>query len=178
VDSEWQKFHGGDYNIGMNAESDRGAVLVAAAYIDDALGCVLTAAFVADTAVTKRLLEYPGAASTLAARTDLAYCFGLIGRDMYEDIRRITKIRNRFAHAMTGARFSNPQVGPLCVDFNVIKGMQAHGTQFHGLGPRDFFTFSAAVIISKLSRLLRTIKHRNAGPTLADIQYPEGTFWY
>src|ERR1035438_4622321 len=81
-----------DYMNAMRVESDRGAVLVAAAYIDEELADLIRAFLVNDRKITERLLEYPGPCSTLASRCDLAYCLGIFGKDVYADIRTIIKI--------------------------------------------------------------------------------------
>jgi DNA-binding MltR family transcriptional regulator len=82
----------------LQRETDRGAALVGAAFLDDAVRALIRAALVADSKTAEGLFEYPGPLHSLAARTDLAYCMGLIGKAAYQDMRLIRELRNRFAH--------------------------------------------------------------------------------
>jgi DNA-binding MltR family transcriptional regulator len=162
-----------DYMIGMRAESDRGAVLVAASYIDDALERILRATFVDDSTAAGRLLEYPGPCSTLSSRSDLAYCCGLIGKDVYIDIRTITKIRNRFAHNREIVGFSDRDISDMCRNLGVIKGMSDAGTEFGGTAVRSLFLISAGAIILLLDHAASKAKDRPMGPSLKDMTWPD-----
>lgn len=155
----------------MRAESDRGAVLVAAAYIDDALEDLLVAYFVDDEKAIERLLTYPGPCSTLAARCDLAYCLGLVGKDVHTDIRTIIKIRNEFAHMRTGASFDRKEVAARCND--LTQSMRRAGTKMVGVKPRNLFPISAGSIILALVGVRNRVSHREEGPAFEDIKKPD-----
>src|ERR1700681_1012641 len=83
----------------LRAESDRGCVLVAAAFLDNALEVLIRAALIDDQKALDKLVEYPGPCATFAARSDLAYCLGLIDTATHADLRTIRRIRNEFAHS-------------------------------------------------------------------------------
>ncbi|MGA2271826.1 MAG: MltR family transcriptional regulator [Bryobacteraceae bacterium] len=159
-----------DYTNAMRAESDRGAALVAAAYIDEALEDLILAYFVSDRKVAERLLTYPGPCSTLASRCDLAYCLGIFGKDVYADIRTIVKIRNNFAHTKEGATFERQDISDLCN--NLTKAMREAGTQFIGVKPRTLFLISAGSIILALVGAKKRTAHRRVGPASKDIPRP------
>jgi DNA-binding MltR family transcriptional regulator len=159
-----------DYMNAMRAESDRGAVLVAAAYIDEALEDLIFAYFVNDRKVAERLLTYPGPCSTLASRCDLAYCLGIFGKDVYTDIRTIIKIRNNFAHTKEGAAFERQDISDLCN--NLVRPMREAGTQFIGVKPRNLFLISAGSIILALEGTKKRTVHRRVGPSSKDIPRP------
>lgn len=98
----------------LQKETDRGVALVGAAFLDDVLAALLRAAMVDDSKITNKLLEYPGPVSTSAARADLAYCMGLLGPDMYADLKVIREVRNRFGHSHVPASFEDAEIARLC----------------------------------------------------------------
>jgi DNA-binding MltR family transcriptional regulator len=163
-----------DYIGEFRTESDRGAVLVAAAFIDDTLRCLIQATFLDKPATVRRLLGGP--CSTFSARTDLALCLGLIGTEMHEDIRRISKMRNRFAHEPQGLNFDDPATVDSCSQFHLIVALkQTTKTQ---ISAKVEFMITAGAIINKLRVALRSAKHIPAGPTYnempIDVQNPMG----
>jgi DNA-binding MltR family transcriptional regulator len=80
----------------LEAQTDRGSALVAAAFLDDILEGTLRAHFLDAPKQVGELLDGP--LSSFAARTKLAYCMGLIGRTIFDDLNVIREIRNDFAH--------------------------------------------------------------------------------
>lgn len=86
------------------AESDRGAVLVGASYVDLHLKKLFEAVAPGDLG-HKRLrtiLAYPGPLSTLAARTQVAFLCRLINGSLYLAIEALREIRNSVAHKPDG----------------------------------------------------------------------------
>jgi len=146
-------------------------VLVAAAYIDDALEDLLAAYFVDDEKAVQRLLTYPGPCSMLTARCDLAYCLGLFGKDVYTDIRTIIKIRNEFAHTRAGATFDTKEVAERCNE--LTRSMRQAGTKMVGVKPRNLFLISAGSIILALVGVRSGLSHRKEGPSFEHIKKPD-----
>jgi len=67
-----------DFLGDFNKESDRGAVLSAAAYVNDLLGKTISAFLIRGNATKEFVSEYPGGLSTFSARIAAAYAMGLI----------------------------------------------------------------------------------------------------
>src|SRR6185312_12884367 len=84
-------------------ESDRGAVLVAAALLDEVLEKVLRETMSNEPHVKKKCVDplfAPEAAlATFASKMKIARAFGILADWMYEDLEIIRKIRNEFAHS-------------------------------------------------------------------------------
>ena len=103
-----------DYKRLIYSESDRGAALVGATMIDDALGRLLHAYFDPSgrgiESVIKPLFDPMGPLGTFSGKARLAIAFRLIRREQYDDIQLIRKIRNEFAHNSAPADFSNLSV--------------------------------------------------------------------
>lgn len=108
---DWDAFYGEFQN-----ESQRGAVLVGVAQLDELLRQLLSA-FLIDDDQSIILLDSENSNAPLgsfSARIDLSYCLGLIGENERKDLHRIRKIRNRFAHDLHGLTFDDQEIVTLC----------------------------------------------------------------
>jgi len=95
-------------------ESDRGCVLIGAAALDNAMEDLLRQIFSADPAILKKsvepLLEPNGPLGSYSAKTQVLNALGLLTLDIYGDLERIRKIRNRFAHVRDPVSFDDQSV--------------------------------------------------------------------
>ncbi|MGA3080494.1 MAG: hypothetical protein ABSD44_03820 [Terracidiphilus sp.] len=99
----------------LNEESDRGAVLIAAAMLDDALALAIQRHLV-DHKDTKKLTEgFNAPLGTFSARILGAFALGIISEAEYAEIEIIRKIRNKFAHSVI-ASFRDQQISDWCAD--------------------------------------------------------------
>jgi DNA-binding MltR family transcriptional regulator len=87
----------------LTAESDRGAILIGAAHVDNCLRDLMDAVFPARMGKKHReaLLEYPGPLSSLSGKVQVAYATRLIPRSVYDATNALRKIRNDAAHHPT-----------------------------------------------------------------------------
>lgn len=126
----------------LNKETARGAVLVAAAYLERQLGEIV-ASFVVEGRPAKDLLEgFNAPLGTFAARAAAAEAMGLISADEFGDLQRIRKIRNEFAHNHR-ATFDDPGITRLCSALR-------HSAKDYGdvvVGTRGQFTTAALALI-------------------------------
>ncbi len=81
-------------------ESDRGLVLAGAAFLDEALGDLLSAAFRTDLskADRKSLFTHLGPLNSMSSRTIVAFALSLIDSGTRDSLDQIRAIRNHFAH--------------------------------------------------------------------------------
>ena len=94
-----------------NKESDRASVILAATILDEALHVLLKTYLVPIPSDTDNLFYGPVAPlSAFSSRIDFAYRVGLISRRLCRDLHIIRKIRNDFAHNITGCNFENSTV--------------------------------------------------------------------
>lgn len=99
---------------------DRDAVIVGVGYLDDVLGRLLAAFFVADTEERCEGLFAPqGVLGTFGARCTVAYAAGLIGPAMLTDLRKLGRIRNEFAHEWKEVDFKLAEVEQRCQDLRL-----------------------------------------------------------
>ena len=94
----------------INNESDLACVLIGASYLDQALAALLTQYFIESGSVSMLLDPPKGALSTYASRYTLAYCLGLIPKQIFQNLEVIGSIRNIFAHSHLHVKFTNPEV--------------------------------------------------------------------
>ncbi|ASZ51792.1 putative mannitol operon repressor domain protein [Vibrio parahaemolyticus] len=95
----------------IQAESDRGAVLVAASMLEDSLKRLI-AAKLAPSFTKKDLLFSEGNAplGTFSSRIEIAYRLGLITIETKELLSIFKKVRNDFAHQVKVDSFELPKV--------------------------------------------------------------------
>ena len=125
----------------LNKETPRGAVLVAAAYLEQQLGEIV-ASFLVEGRPAKSLLGGFAPLGTFAARAAAAEALGLISADEFGDLQRIRKVRNEFAHNHR-ATFSDPGIARLC-------SALTHSAKDHGdvvVDARGQFTTAAVSLI-------------------------------
>lgn len=89
-------------------ESDRAAVILVAASIEEALFTILKSFLIPIPSSTDNLFDGPNAAlSTFSSKIDMSYRLGLISSRLCRDLHLIRKIRNAFAHDIYGCNFEN-----------------------------------------------------------------------
>lgn len=92
-------------------ESERASVIIAAAMIDDAIGERLKLFLTPCATSQDSLFDGSNALlGTFSARIEFAYRLGLITARLSRDINIIRKIRNDFAHKLTGCDYSDEKV--------------------------------------------------------------------
>ncbi len=99
-----------DFRYSLIQESDRGSVLMAAAFIEDKLGCLLELYFIENEKVCKQLLNGNGALATFSSKIDLTFLLGLIPKNIFNDLHILRKIRNDFAHTASKISFETPSI--------------------------------------------------------------------
>ncbi len=118
--------------VGLHAEfdeeSDRAAVILAAAMLDEALQSLLLAKLVPAAGSSDPLFDTPNAPlSSFTNKIDLAQRIGAISSRMCRDLHLVRKIRNDFAHRPAGCSLDDQQ----------IKSRIEHLTQSHGMFERS-----------------------------------------
>jgi DNA-binding MltR family transcriptional regulator len=88
--------------------------------IDRRVDRLFNAALRPDKTVRNDLLQSSGPLGTYAVKIRLAYLLGWIGKDVFDDLSAIGKIRNRFAHAIEAKDFSDQKISTW------LKGMASY----------------------------------------------------
>lgn len=108
----------------LETESDRGAILILATYIEEILGILVAAACVSD-ALADNILKHGQPAGTFDARMLLAQAFGMIHEEDVKGLRIIQKIRNKAAHFDRSGRgfdvlFDSPATADQVVELSAL----------------------------------------------------------
>lgn len=113
-------------------ESDRGFVLIAASHFENKLHQSLLEYFISDQVAEELLNSNGGALGTFSAKLKCCLLLGIIEHQVFQILRTISKIRNRFAHEIS-VSLDDPvvtsQVDSLLVSFSKdVIGMVASET--------------------------------------------------
>lgn len=99
------------YLASLNNESDRGAIILAATLIDDALIEALSKLLSGiNSDEADRLFGYRGPLGTFSSRIILAQGLGIYSRRVRKQIEIIKEMRNIAAHAHLMVDFNTPQI--------------------------------------------------------------------
>lgn len=133
--------HFGELLKELNKESARGCVLVACSYLDDMLEAILTSFFVEGRS-GDLFSGFNAPLGPFATRATIAFALGLITQAEFDEIKRLKKIRNAFAHGV-GTSFETDSIKGLSANLEMAaqKGMPARGA----------FTTAAVSVILKLT---------------------------
>jgi hypothetical protein len=100
-----------DMMILLTNESERGAILIGTGKVEESLEkLVLTLLPSKSKSYTNRLLNYPEALSSFAAKIELCYAFRIINQRIYNSLNTIRKIRNIAAHSSDKFSLQNKDI--------------------------------------------------------------------
>jgi DNA-binding MltR family transcriptional regulator len=110
------------YDI-LNDESDLACVLIGTGYLAELLASTIKVGFI-ESSISESLLDpQRGAVGGFATRADLAYCLGLIGKDVYQDLIKVAEVRNIFAHNHLALSFADCAVRKICDELKAWRFM-------------------------------------------------------
>ncbi len=109
-----------DFRISLTSESDRGSVLMAAAFIEDKITQLLENFIINDKKIRKKIFEGSGALATFSSKIDMAFLLGLIPKNILNDLHILRKIRNDFAHNAKSITFKTDYIKDRCNALQVV----------------------------------------------------------
>jgi len=131
----------------LGEETDRGAALVAAAFLDYLLAALIESFLVDDDKSSKALLKGPLAPlSGFSSRIAAAYSLGLISEDERHDLDIIREIRNHFAHGAARSTFSLKTIEQKVRKLRVPRLVPKNIFDAEHLEPRRLFINAAAML--------------------------------
>ncbi|TGT91726.1 MULTISPECIES: transcriptional regulator [unclassified Mesorhizobium] len=122
-----------------NAESPRGAVMVACSYLDEQLRGIIDAYLVEDSDKAVLLDGFNAPLGTFSARIKAAHCLSLISDVERDDFDTLRKIRNEFAHSHR-VSFEDRRVVDLC------NNLQHSAKPYGKVEVNSFGLFSSAAV--------------------------------
>lgn len=149
----------------LQKETDRGAALLAAAFLDDVLDVMLRAVFVGDPEAVNKIIGPGRPLESFGARAHLAYCVGLLGTDIYADINLIREIRNDFAHRHP-TTFEVAEIRQKCERLKCVGVMLPQdGCQCSG---RERFTVNVVLIANHLMIAVSQMRHATPAKSFSE----------
>lgn len=98
----------------IERQTDRGAAIIGAAYVDLVIREAITARMLPVPDVIKLLFENRGPLQDFGARIQMGFALGIYGRRAYKDLGIVKDIRNAFAHSAEAMDFIHADVARLC----------------------------------------------------------------
>ncbi len=129
-------------------QTDRGTVIVAAAWLDEELKSALQGKCIKDEKALKNMFEGSSPLGAFSSKIELAYLLGITTRNQYLDLHIIRKIRNEFAHKLMSKEiealeFSTPNIMDRCMSISCIQKEKP-------LTPRQAFCRACSILYSDL----------------------------
>jgi DNA-binding MltR family transcriptional regulator len=110
-----------DFHEILNHGTDIACVLIGTNFLDVSLHDVLSLSFKKGE-TTKRILNHnSGFLGTFRSRTELCYCMSLIDKKIFQDLIKISEIRNEVAHSHILKVFDNENVIRKCDELSYWK---------------------------------------------------------
>lgn len=98
----------------INHEHPLPCVLISTAYIEQCLATLLHSVFIKGSTSDDLFDHEKGVLKDISSRAKLAYSLGMIPKTLFQNLRKIGEIRNRFAHSHLTVDFSDPEIDKLC----------------------------------------------------------------
>jgi DNA-binding MltR family transcriptional regulator len=102
------------FRTSITAETDRGAALMSAAYLDDKVKELIENRLVQDKKTLRRAFQFNGPLGTFSSRIDFAYLLGILPKNACRDLHTIREIRNQFAHHAAPLSYEDNEIKPFC----------------------------------------------------------------
>lgn len=150
------------YEILKNG-TDLACVLIGTNFLDVSLHDILTLSLKKGKTANQILNHNKGFLSSFRSRSDLCYCMGLIDKKIYQDLIKISEIRNEVAHSHILNVFQNKNISEKSDDLTYWKIFYNDYTKRlfesnSNQAIRNKFVFSVVIISQKLLLKIRGIE--------------------
>jgi DNA-binding MltR family transcriptional regulator len=153
------------YEILKNG-TDLACVLIGTNFLDVSLHDILSLSLKKEKTANQILNHNKGFLGSFRSRSDLCYCMGLIDKKIYQDLIKISEIRNEVAHSHILNVFQNKNISEKCDDLTYWKIFYNDYTRRlfesnSNQAIRNKFVFSVLIISQKLLLKIRGIEKGN-----------------
>ena len=105
-------------------ESDRGVAIIAAAFLEGRLKQGIIAKFRYEEKIVKRFFNHDGPIAAFGPKIRLGFLMRLYGRQVFNELKIINKVRNEFAHIIgdrEALSFNSDRIVSLCNNLKIIE---------------------------------------------------------
>jgi hypothetical protein len=135
-----------DFRERYESSDDRSCAILCASYVDDCLDVMIRNALMGNKDAIDGLLSDMMPLSSFSAKINIAFCLNLVHDTVYEDLHRIRKIRNAFAHRVADLTFGTDPVRSWCLDMVFPEDYLAPEEISHlGNDQRQYFILTCAM---------------------------------
>ncbi|MCH7386579.1 hypothetical protein MMO39_04595 [Acinetobacter modestus] len=145
------------FRSSITEETDRGAVLMSAAFLDEKLKQIIEKRMVQDRKTLQKAFDFNGPLGTFSSRIDFCYLIGIIPKNAQKDLHTVRAIRNQFAHHAAPLSYEDEKVKNLCSQlvFHGIKNPVDGGSRFRR---------SVMGLLIYINSVFESIEHIAAAP--------------
>lgn len=129
----------------INDQSDRGAAIVGAAWLEESISAALESFLHAHPKSWQRLFAGNGPMATFSAKIDLTRLLGLTTDSIWSDLHILRDVRNLFAHRIahkddhSKLSFNTPQIRDKCLSLKCVQHEEI-------TKPREAFVRACAIL--------------------------------
>jgi DNA-binding MltR family transcriptional regulator len=150
----------------LNTGTDLACVLIGTNFLDVSLHDMLSLSLKKGKITNQILNNNKGFLGSFRSRLDLCYCMDLIDKKIYQDLIKISEIRNEVAHSHILNVFKNENISKKCDDLTYWKILNYESTKRlfesnSNKAIRNKFVFSVTIISQKLLLKIRGIEREN-----------------
>jgi len=166
-DRSWESFT--EFLDEFKGETDRAAVIVGAAKLDLVMYQILQRLFLPSPGTTDELLEGDSPLSTLSAKINILYRLGLIDANFARALHLVRRIRNDFAHEVTGCDLTSGthrnRVRELIAPIEKYEAVESMRKRYFAdkRGPSSDFRTALAILAGRLEGIC--LKTKTLMPT-------------
>ena len=166
----------------IHAQTDRGAALIAGAYLEQRLVLALKARMNRNEAVENELFRTSGPLGTFSAKISLALLMGIIDANTHRILKTIKEIRNDFAHNAEPLTFESQRIRALSNNINISAHIQLATPNGQTLDfnfkpdgkPKTAFLNAIKLVLLALDMELKMLPPRvPAAPALPPLKQPQ-----
>jgi hypothetical protein len=142
--------------------NDRGACLLLAANLENALDEAIMSLLAQLAKERQRLFEQDGVLATFSKKIDAASMLRITGPTTNRNLTIIRHIRNAFAHAKRPIDFETKEIGVLCADLTLVTPLPPHKNR----DDEKAALTSRLIFAASCSTLTWALYHYATGPLL------------
>jgi DNA-binding MltR family transcriptional regulator len=136
--------------------NDRACVIVGAVFLEIQLEQLLLNFLVDDKEKVEKLFDFNQPLGSFSSKISMAYCLGLIGSVLFDDLTIIRNIRNDCAHELQAIDFTNQSIAAKCKNFKLFRNPIAHTGQ--PASTRDHFLAVVTLMSIHLAKEIEEAK--------------------
>jgi DNA-binding MltR family transcriptional regulator len=144
--------------LALHKEGDRTAAIVGASMVESALQELITSSLKSrETDIAERLFDNRGPLSDFNSKIVVAQAFSVITDGMADDLQRIRRIRNCFAHARLMIDFENPLIAREVSELAAVVAVRSTehhypiGSQFPYKSHKTSYALSCYIFVKLLA---------------------------